>query len=173
VGLQRGFLAAMCGLVLAAAAHAEALPEPAALAAQLRQTAVVVEVRHAHDGLGEYAPVIAFRGFPANDVLDALLGAAWRQPGCEIEFVAADGYRSAIPAAQFERYRAWLVYQRADGGVFVTDNVFQARRDVPLGPWYLVWDNLGAPELIALGDHYWPYQVIEVLAVAPDAPAAP
>lgn len=80
----------------------------------------------------------------------------------EVEFVAADGYRSAVPVVHLERYPAWLVYARADGGNFVTDNAFQGRKAVDLGPWYLVWDNLGSPELLTLGDHYWPYQVVEV-----------
>jgi len=173
VGLPKSLLAAVCGLVLAGAVHAGALPEPAVLAARLGQPAVVVEVRHAHDGLGAAAPVLAFRGFPADAALDVLLGPDWRGSGGDIEFRAADGYRSAIPVAHFARYRAWLVYQRADGAAFTLDNVFLGRRDVPLGPWYLVWDNLGAPGLTALGDHYWPYQVVEVRLLPPDAQGAP
>ena len=173
MGLQKRLLAAVCVLVLCGVTRAGTLPGPAALAEQLQQPAVVVEVRHAHDTLGEQAPVLAFRGFSATAALDALLGEAWRQPGGEVEFVAADGYRSAIPAVQFARYRAWLVYERADGAAFVTDNAFQGRRAVPLGPGYLVWDNIGAPELIPLGDHYWPYQVVEVHAVAVGGRDAP
>jgi len=152
--------------ILAGAAE---LPSPDALAARLAREPVSVEVRHAHDGLGERAPVLAFRGFPANEALDALLGAGWRDAGANLEFVAADGYRSAIPVAHFTRYRAWLVYQRGDDAAFVTDNVYQGKRDVPLGPWYLVWDNIGSPELILLGDHYWPYQVTDVTWVPPGA----
>ncbi|MBU3693366.1 MAG: hypothetical protein FGM40_00875 [Rhodocyclaceae bacterium] len=148
-------------------AHAEPLPAPDQVAARLQREPVMVQVRHPHDGLGERAPVLAYRGFPADEVLDALLGPAWREPGGEVEFAAADGYRSAIPAAHFARYRAWLVHARADGAAFVTDNVFQNRREVPLGPWYLVWDNLAAPELITLGDHYWPYQVVAVTVATP------
>lgn len=156
-------VAAVClWLAGSAVVGAEPLPDPGAIAARLQREAVVVEVRHAHDGLGARAPVLAFRGFPAPDVLDALFGSGWHRSGVELEFIAADGYRSAIPAAQFERYRSWLVYARADGGAFVIDNRFQNRTGVALGPWYLVWDNIGSPELTALGDHYWPYQVVEV-----------
>ena len=135
------------------------------LAARLQREPVVVEVRHAHDGLGDRSPVLAFRGFAATDVLDALLGEAWRRDAAGLEFIAADGYRSLVPVAHFARYRAWLVHARADGGPFVIDNRFQDRRGVPLGPWYLVWDNIGSPALTALGDHYWPYQVVEVRLV--------
>ena len=136
------------------------------LAARLQREPAVVEVRHAHDGLGDRSPVLAFRGFAATEVLDALLGEAWRRDAAGLEFIAADGYRSLVPVRQFTSYRAWLVYQRADGAPFVIDNRFQDQRGVPLGPWYLVWDNIGSPALTALGDHYWPYQVVEVRAVA-------
>jgi len=151
------------------AAFAEPLPVPNEVAERLQREPVAVQVRHAHDGLGELAPVLAYYGFPANEVLDALLGAAWRESGREVEFVAADGYRSVIPSAHFARYRAWLVYAPADGAAFVTDNVFKNRREVSLGPWYLVWDNLAAPQLMAFGDHYWPYQVVAVAIALPHA----
>ncbi len=127
-----------------------------------------MEVRNPHLALGVDAPVVAFRGFTAAPLLDALLGAEWREGGA-VEFHAADGYVSSIPVEQFERYPAWLVHRRADAGAFVTDNLFQGRREVPLGPWYLVWDNIGRPGLIPLGDHYWPYQVIEVTWAPPQA----
>ena len=33
---------------------------------------------------------------------------------------------------------------------------------MPLGPYYLVWDNIGNPALLAEGARNWPYQVAEV-----------
>lgn len=158
------------------------LPPPAEAAALSGTDSVTIEVRNPHLGLGADAPLSNFRGFPAAAMLDALLGAGWRgttasaagdrpvDPGGVVrllEFRAADGYVSTIPAAQFLRHRAWLVYARADGADFVTDNVYLGKRNLPLGPWYLVWDNIGAPELIPLGDHYWPYQVVEVSVTTP------
>jgi len=162
--LWRAALRALAGLWLgvAAAAAAEPLPSPESIGARLQRDPVVVEVRHPHDGLGARAAVLSYQGFRARDVLDVVLGQTWRQVAVEVEFVAADGYRSAVPVVHLERYPAWLVYARADGGNFVTDNAFQGRKAVDLGPWYLVWDNLGSPELLTLGDHYWPYQVVEV-----------
>lgn len=152
------------------AAHAAPLPAPAEAAALVGTAEATVEVRNPHLALGADAPRIAFRGFAAAPLLDALLGPAWRDGGRAIEFRAADGYVSSIPAAQFERYPAWLVYRRADGADFVSDNVYQGRHAVPLGPWYLVWDNIGSPDLIPLGDHYWPYQVIDVAVSLPGTP---
>jgi hypothetical protein len=162
-GLVLSLLIGWAATLVPGLASAAELPSPDALEARLRQAPAVVEVRNPHLALGLAAPVLAFRGFPASAVLDALLGSNWRADGAgEIEFRAADGYRSAIPAANFLQYRAWLVYERADGAAFATDNVYQDKRDIPLGPWYLVWDNIGSPDLIPLGDHYWPYQVVGV-----------
>ena len=33
---------------------------------------------------------------------------------------------------------------------------------MPLGPWYLVWDNISNPALLAEGAGSWPYQVTEI-----------
>lgn len=148
--------------------HAASLPAPADAAALAGAEEVTVEVRNPHLALGADAPLIAFRGLSAVLVLDALLGARWREGGA-LEFRAADGYVSSIPVEQFGRYPAWLVHRRADGAEFATHNVYLDKRDIPLGPWYLVWDNVGRPELIALGDHYWPYQVIDVTWAPPEA----
>jgi len=163
VGLMMSLLIGLAAAIVPGLASAAELPSPDALEARLRLAPAVVEVRNPHLALGLAAPVLAFRGFPAGAVLDALLGSGWRADATgEIEFRAADDYRSAIPAANFLQYRAWLVYERVDGAAFASDNVYQDKRDIPLGPWYLVWDNIGSPDLIPLGDHYWPYQVVGV-----------
>lgn len=169
-------LATACMLFFSPTAYTEPLPSPADAAALVGTGEVTVEVRNPHLALGADAPRVALRGFPAVPLLDALLGPGWREADREVEFRAADGYLSAIPAAQFMRHSAWLVHARADGAAFVSDNAYQGKRDVPLGPWYLVWDNIGSPELIPLGDHYWPYQVVDVSTVASepgDSPASP
>lgn len=36
---------------------------------------------------------------------------------------------------------------------------------MPLGPYYLVWGNIGNPALLAEGARNWPYQVAEMLLV--------
>ena len=42
------------------------------------------------------------------------------------------------------------------------DNLQQRQKDVPLGPYYLVWDNIRDPELVADGGTYLPYQIVDV-----------
>ncbi len=52
------------------------------------------------------------------------------------------------------------------GAAFTVDNVEQNQMDVPLGPYYLVWDNISSPALLAEGARNWPYQVKEVHLVS-------
>jgi mono/diheme cytochrome c family protein len=118
----------------------------------------VVRVHEPH--LGRNAQeTVEYTGFPAAAVFDALFGPSWRNANADIEFRALDGYISRIESARFSRYVAYLVYARKDGEAFQVDNVEQHEMAVPLGPYYLVWDNLTAPELLSEGGSDWPYQV--------------
>lgn len=163
VALLVPVLALLCGLV--SEARAEPLPAPDVAGAWSKREPLTVEVANPHVVAGAVGPRERFRGFPAAELLDAVVGPGWRGAGRGVEFRAADGYVSRVPSDHLQRYSAWLVFERADSAPFVTDNIYLGQRDVPLGPWYLVWDNIGHPELIPLGDHYWPYQVVE-MAVA-------
>ena len=54
------------------------------------------------------------------------------------------------------------------------NNLQQNEKDVPLAPWYLVWDNIANPALIAEGARNWPYQVKEInLVTLSDAALLP
>ena len=47
-------------------------------------------------------------------------------------------------------------------------------KNIPLGPYYLIWDNRNDPALIAAGARDWPYQTADVsLARDPDAALRP
>ena len=95
-------------------------------------------------------------------VLDHLFGADWKEQGLEVEFRALDGYVSRIPSERFQGYDAYLVYDRLDQEAFMIDNPGQNEEDVPLGPYYLIWDTVRHPDLLIEGATYWPYQVSEV-----------
>jgi mono/diheme cytochrome c family protein len=60
------------------------------------------------------------------------------------------------------RHAAYLVYRRLDQPEFIIDNRYQNEHDVPLGPYYLVWDNMNSRELRDEGASAWPYQVVAV-----------
>ena len=157
-------IAATAGLWLlsAATALAAALPDPEALKQALRVPPSVIEVVEPH------APHTRMRrarylGWPAVLVLDHLFGSAWRAPGTEVEFSALDGYVSRIPFQRFLDLPAYLVFDSADPpGRFTVNVPSQNGKTVALGPYYLVWDNIHHPELLADGAVDWPYQVSEV-----------
>ena len=149
-------------LALSFAVSAATLPAPLELQGLLGP-AQAVTVVEPHLSVKGREVKIAYRGYPAGLVLASLFGADWKlQPDREIEFIALDGYRSRIPVGRFSTYRAFLVFDRVDGGVFRVDNLEQREKAVPLAPYYLVWDNIAAPELLAEGGNGWPYQVAQI-----------
>jgi len=158
----RAWTAAILVALWPSIAAALALPAPEALRAKMPMPAAIVRVVEPHLSDRQRQTLVDYRGWPAEAVLDRLLGEAWRSPGGELEFRALDGYVSRIPAERFSRYRAWLVYERV-GHPFTVDNQQQNQKNLPLGPWYLVWDNVRNPELLPEGGTHWPYQATQVL----------
>ncbi|MCC6134070.1 MAG: cytochrome c family protein [Candidatus Contendobacter sp.] len=150
-----------------ALAQATSLPEPAALQQILQQPPQTVQVVEPHLSTQGQQTRVDYRGWPAEPVLDAVLGRDWRTAGQEIEFRALDGYVSRIPVERFTRYRAYLVFERIGQPAFTVDNLIQNQKNVPLGPYYLVWDNIQAPELVADGGTYWPYQAAQIRLSVP------
>ncbi len=171
-------------MALAMSALAVELPKPAELGRQLGRPAgakpkanggsgapVIVPVLEPHLMRDGRMPEVRYVGFPANEALRTLLGPDWNAPGQELEFRALDGFVSRIPVERFAQHRAWLVYARADGRPFQVDNHLQGERQVPLGPFYLVWDNRASTALRAEGGALWPYQVAAV-SVGPSSSGA-
>ena len=160
-----GAVAMLCvlGAALMAAPHAAArgLPGPEAVAQSLGAPSQI-KVFEPHLASADGQVEITYLGFPAVSVMDLVLGDGWRSAGEAVEFRALDGYVSRVMPGRFDQYSAWLVYARADGAPFTVDNPAQNETGVPLGPWYLAWDNIDDPDLIAEGARYWPYQVAEI-----------
>lgn len=156
-------LGAACALAAwPLSAGAVPVPDLPAMTAAMSVPATTVTVVEPHLSKRDHPVQVRYRGWPAVKVLDKLLGAAWRAPGVEVEFRALDGYVSRIPNERFLRYGAWLVYERIGHPAFALDNLQQNEKDVQLGPYYLVWDNIGHPELLPEGASDWPYQVAEI-----------
>lgn len=145
--------------------RAAPLPAPAELQKLLQAPPQVVKVIEPHLSVAG-SPTVQrhYLGYPAAQVLRQLLGADWNKPASqEIEFRALDGFVARIPAERFATYRAHLVFALADSrAAFTVDNKAQGEKNVRLGPYYLVWDNLAAPELLADGGAQWPYQVADI-----------
>ncbi len=150
-------------LAAAPALWAQVLPTPALLQASLGAPPQPVTVIEPHLSVGGKQVRLSYLGYPIAQVLNAHLGPDWQnKPGKEIEFRALDGYVSRIPVERFAKHRAYLVLARQDGSEFVVDNPGQNEKRVPLGPYYLVWDNIASPELLADGGSGWPYQVAQI-----------
>ena len=96
----------------------------------------------------------------AVDVMARLFGADWSSQAETVEFRALDGYVSRIAVERFLTEGAYIVFMRGDGSPFTVDNLAQNQTGVPLGPYYLVWDNIGNPpfwrKARATGPIRWP-----------------
>ena len=165
---QKSLLPALVGLMLLSAARAAELPPVDELRErmQIPTTTIAVYEPHEKGTPGTDETLVEYVGYPANDVMAHLFGDEWHREGDSIELRALDGYIARIRIARFLRETAFLVFARADGTPFTVDNVRQNTTDVPLGPYYLVWDNVANPELVVEGAIHWPYQVHEISRVS-------
>ena len=142
-------------------AVAEEIPSPKALE-QVGAQPVTLSVIEPHESTPEHQVAIDYLAFPAPVVISAALGSGWEAKTKTIEFRALDGYVSRVDVTRLANGKAYMAFARADGSPFTVNNVAQHEKNIPLGPYYLIWDNRADPELIAEGDRNWPYQVIDV-----------
>lgn len=163
-------LTGLLAMLQQAPARAEPLPPLAQLRASLGAGRAITVVEP-HLSTADKPVRATYLGWPAASLLDAQLGPGWQAGEREIEFRALDGFVSRIPVERFAKYRAYLVHARQDGAAFAVDNLAQNEKQVPLGPYYLIWDNIAAPELLAEGGALWPYQVAQI-ALRPSSRAA-
>lgn len=104
---------------------------------------------------------VTYEGFDIGKLFAAVYGDHWREID-EVLFTCVDGYQPVLAMDRFTRARGLLAYRRLDQAAFTVQNRFEGGKSVPLGPFYLVWDNLSSPELRAQGGNGWPYQVVGV-----------
>ena len=160
-------LGAVVGLALLATSPGRAAEMPTVddLQTQMGAPARAVTVYEPHLSVGDAHTAVDYVGYPAVDVMERLFGPDWQREAETIELRALDGYVSRLPVERFLSENAFIVFMRGDGSPFTVDNLAQNETDVPLGPYYLVWDNIGNPALLEEGARNWPYQVAEVILV--------
>ena len=158
-------LAVLSSLVLSTARAAE-LPPVERLQERMGTPATAIPVHEPHLSVGDRRVAIEYVGYPAADVLARIFGTDWHDQAETVELRALDGYVSRIDVGRFLRETAFLVFARKDRAPFTIDNPRQNQTDVPLGPYYLVWDNITSPALLAEGARNWPYQVQHVNLVS-------
>ena len=152
-------------MVLAGTVAAAPMPPPRELGGIMGTPAQDVTVLEPQL-LGNVADATTgYLAYPALDVLAALFGTGWRQGTEAVEFRALDGYVARIGIERFDADAAFLAFARADGAPFTVDNLGQNLTGVPLGPYYLIWDNIANPDLVRAGASSWPYQVAEIVPV--------
>ena len=163
--LPRAVATSCLAMVLAGDVAAAPMPPPGELGGIMGTPALEVTVLEPHLlGNGGDATT-RYLAYPAPDVLAALFGAGWRQGTEAVEFRALDGFVARIGIERFDADAAFLAFARADGAPFTVDNLGQNETGVPLGPWYLIWDNIANPDLVRAGASSWPYQVAEIAPV--------
>lgn len=108
--------------------------------------------------------VVTFAAVSLAAVLDAVYGDAWREDSDSLlVFGCLDGYAPVIPIQRVRAHRGWLAFGRPDRKLFSIDKFESgARRIVPTGPFYLIWENLDDPAVLEEGDYGWPYQLVRV-----------
>jgi mono/diheme cytochrome c family protein len=102
-----------------------------------------------------------FKAFPVAALFAKIYGPDWSKSE-EALFTCTDGFQPSLPTAEFGRHQGYLAFARADGSDFSAVNP-DSNEKVPLGPFYLVWDNIKDAALRGQGTiPGWPYQVSTV-----------
>ena len=125
-----------------------------------------ITVMEPHEKCGEPEYYIAYIGISLRTLLEYYYPKEWTDFDGEIQLLARDGYMGAVEASKARKKDAYLTFARADGKPFRIDNRQQNECDLPVGPFYLVWDNRRDPELQKLGSTGWPYQVDRIQLVS-------
>jgi len=147
-------------------ALADPLPEPSALEARIGSSPVPVEVYEPNLSSKDNRVKRSYAAYPFSVVAELMFGPQWRDGVDAVEFRALDGYVSRIPMADFKQHKAHLAVGLSDNSAFTVDNHRQNQTDIPLAPYYLIWENIDDPEIYARGASIWPYQVAAMLRVS-------
>ncbi|MGJ0485010.1 MAG: c-type cytochrome [Methylomicrobium sp.] len=143
-------------------AGAVELPPPDDLAAKYKLSSRRVTVVELHESTDERRKLVEYTALPVDQLLTHWFGDRWTLEDAEIVFLSKDGYRSVVSGPKLKKYRAFLAFARTDEAPFTVDNLHQNEKNIPLSPYYLIWDNLAAPKLLRQGAYDWPYQVTAI-----------
>ncbi len=110
---------------------------------------------------------VAFVGFSVDELLEKTIGTDWKNADGML-YSCIDGYRSDIAVERVKLFKPYLVYKFKDGRPFKVNVKSQNEKDVELGPFYLVWDNIAFPILNKDSAYGWPYQVNKIEFISYD-----
>jgi len=109
---------------------------------------------------------MTFEALPLPQVLDDAYGRIWREREA-IVFTCRDGYEPTIAVRRILNHSAFLALGRPGPQEFtIVDARHGAPREVNLGPFYVIWENLDDAKIRAEDDYGWPYQVVRIELVS-------
>jgi len=150
-------------MLLVACTRASALElHPDQVKKDLVGEVVEITVMEPHMKCCEANCTVTYVGIPLGKLLQYYFPDTWEGFNGIIDFIAQDGYLAAMDASKVREQHGYLTFARADDKPFLIDNEQQNEKDLPLGPFYLVWDNLGNEALQKEGAYGWPYQVVRI-----------
>lgn len=106
-----------------------------------------ITVIEPHERCGEPEHFVTYVGIPLRTLVEYYYPKQWTGFDGDIHLLAIDGYLGIVEARKAREKDAYLAFARADGKPFRIDNRRQNECNLPLGPFYLVWDNRKDPEL--------------------------
>ena len=121
-----------------------------------------VTVIEPHEQCGDHECLVTYRGIPLRALLEYYYPEEWAGFDGYIHLSTLDGYMGIVAASRARKKDAYVAFDRPDGKPFRIDNYRQNEHDVPLCPFYLVWDNRNDPELQHEGAYGWPYQIYQI-----------
>lgn len=104
---------------------------------------------------------MSFRAFAADELLAKIYGDGWKNSE-EALFTCTDGFQPSIPLTEFSAHKGYLAFAREGDPEFTVLSP-DTRQKVPMGPLYLIWENIQDASLREHGTvPGWPYQVSTV-----------
>ncbi|MFI5362023.1 MAG: c-type cytochrome [Elusimicrobiota bacterium] len=102
-----------------------------------------------------------FKAFPAIELLAKIYGPDWKKSE-EALFTCTDGFQPSLALAEFSAHRGYLAFARAGDPDFIATNP-DSHEKVPLGPLYLIWENINDASIRKQGTiPGWPYEVATI-----------
>jgi len=121
-------------------------------ASEIKQQAKEIVVIEPHENQN-----ITYLAVPMIQLFEQAYGKNWDQRE-EVVFTCSDGYQPSIPLRAFKNHKAFLAVGRKSGKFEVKDR----GKTIPVGPYYLIWENIKDKEQRKKGAGVWPYQVVSL-----------
>lgn len=140
------------------------LPDKTALQKVLNIPPISVKVADPYMSTTETLQEVKYVGYPVEKVLDAFFSTKWRDDDNQtIAFIGSESLPTVVPVKRFKEHKAYLVFDREEAYHFTNDyKIMQNENTTKMGPYFLVWDSISAPEKIETFLPDWSFQISEI-----------